>query len=124
MRWRWSDVIDGKEKEKVEEKKKKPIFIRGVELVDLDDYNVLDMKLHCHSNDTDENDVLNPKGMNVGDGGDSSSQSLEPNLGPATEPVPSIVPIHSERPSEATASVLDPLFNAAGKAPHLDAMIV
>jgi hypothetical protein len=55
--------------------------------------------------------------MDVGDGGTSSSQSLEPSLGLATEPVPCAVPIHSERPTEATAAVLDPLFNAAGKAP-------
>jgi hypothetical protein len=38
-------VIDGKGKEKVEEKKKEPIFFMDVELVDLDDYNVPNKKL-------------------------------------------------------------------------------
>ena len=95
-----------------------------MELVDLDDCNVLDMKLYCNSDDTNENDILNPKGMNISDGGGLSSQSLEPNLGPTMEPVPSVVPVHSEHPFEAIASMLDMFFNAAGKAPHLDAMIV
>jgi hypothetical protein len=45
-------------------------------------------------------------------------------LGPAVEPVPSAIPVHSDRFSEATPSIQDPLFNAAGKAPHPDAVIV
>ena len=39
------DVVDEKNKEKVEEKKKEPVFFKGVEFVDLDDYNVPDMRL-------------------------------------------------------------------------------
>jgi hypothetical protein len=39
------DVVDGKGKEKVEEKKKEPVFFMGVELVNLDDYDVPDRKL-------------------------------------------------------------------------------
>jgi hypothetical protein len=118
------DVVDEKGKEKVEEKKKEAVFFKGVELVDLDDCNVPDMKLQCDSNDTDDDDSPNPEDMDVDDGGASSSQCLEPNLGPAPEPVQSAVPVHSGHPFEAAPSVLDPLFNAAGKAPHPDAVIV
>jgi hypothetical protein len=116
------DVVDEKGKEKVEEKKKEPVFFKGVELVDLDD--VPDIKLHCDSDDTDDDNSPNPEDMDVGDGGASSSQCLEPNLGPAPEPVQSTVPVHSGHPFEAAPSVLDPLFNTVGKAPHLDAVIV
>jgi hypothetical protein len=37
---------EGKKKKKVEEKKKEPVFIRGVELINLDDCDVLNMRLH------------------------------------------------------------------------------
>ena len=57
------------------------------------------MKLHYNSNDTDDNNVSNPKDMGIGDGSASSSQCLEPNLGPSADFVPSIVPIHSKCPS-------------------------
>jgi hypothetical protein len=117
-------VIDGKGKEKVEEKKKEPVFFMGVELVDLDDCDVLDGKLQCDSDNTDDDDTPKSEGMDIGYGGASSSQCLEPNLGPTTEPMPSAVPIHGDRPSEATPSVHDPLFNAAGKVPHPDTVIV
>jgi hypothetical protein len=38
--------------------------------------------------------------------------------------VQSAIPVHSGHPFEAAPSVLDPLFNTAGKAPHPDAVIV
>jgi hypothetical protein len=81
------DVVDGKGKEKVEEKKKEPVFIRGVELVDLDDCDVLDMKLHCDSDDMDDDDAPKSEGMDVEDSGASSLQCLEPKLGPVAKPV-------------------------------------
>jgi hypothetical protein len=118
------DVVDEKGKEKVEEKKKEPVFFKGVELVDLDDCDVRDLKLQCDSNDTTNDDSPNPEDMDVGDGGASSSQCLGPNLDPAPELVQSAVPVHSGHPFEAAPSVLDPLFNAAGKAPHPDAVVV
>jgi hypothetical protein len=118
------DFVDEKGKEKVEEKKKEPVFFKGVELVDLDDYDIPNMKLQCDSDDTDDNDAPNPEGMDVGDSGASSSQCLEPNTSPTVEPLQSSVRVHSDHPSEATPSVHDPLFNAAGKAPHPDAVIV
>jgi hypothetical protein len=118
------DVIDEKGKEKVEEKKKEVVFFKGVELVDLDDCDVPDLKLQCDSDDTDDDDSPNPEDMDVGDGGASSSQCLEPNLGPALEPVQSAIPVHNGHPFEAAPSVLGPLFNAAGKALHPDAVIM
>jgi hypothetical protein len=118
------DFVDEKGKEKVEEKKKEPVFFKGVELVDLDDYDVPDMKLQCDNDDTDDDDAPNPEGMDVGDGGASSSQCLEPNTSPAAELLQSSVRVHSDRSFEATPSVYDPLFNAVGKAPHPDAVIV
>jgi hypothetical protein len=66
------DVVDGKGKEKMEEKKKEPIFIKDVKLIDLDDCNIPDMKLHCDSDDTDDDNAPKPEGMDVGDGGASS----------------------------------------------------
>jgi hypothetical protein len=118
------DIVKEKGKEKVEEKKKEAVFFKGVELVDLDDCDVPDMKLQCDSDDTDDDDAPNPEDMDIGDGGASSSQHLEPNTGPTTEPLQSSVRVHSDRPSEATPSVHDPLFNAAGKAPHPDVVVV
>jgi hypothetical protein len=98
------DVVDEKVKEKMEEKKmeekkKEPVFFMGVELVDLDDCDVPNRKLQCDSDDMDNDD-------------------------PAAEPVQSAVPVHSDHPSEVSPFVHDPLFNAVGKAPHLDAVIV
>jgi hypothetical protein len=82
------------------------------------------MKLHCDSNDMDDDDAPKLEGMDVGDSGASSLQCLEPKLGPTVEPVPFAVPVHSDCPSKATPSVHDPLFNAVGKAPHPDVVIV
>jgi hypothetical protein len=112
------------DKEKVEEKNKEPVFFMAVELVDLDDCDVPDMKLQCNSDDMDVDDAPNPEGMDVSDGGASSSQCLEPNTCPTVEPLQSSVRVHSDRPFEATPPVHDPLFNAARKAPHLDAVIM
>ena len=44
--------------------------------------------------------------------------------GSVAEPLQSSIPIHSDRPSESTPSDIDPLLNVAGKALHLDAVIV
>jgi hypothetical protein len=85
------DVVDEKGTEKVEEKKKEPVFFMGVELVDLDDCDVPNMKLQYDSNDTDDDDAPKLEGMDVGDGSASSLQCLEPNTGPVAEPLQSLV---------------------------------
>ena len=118
------DIVDEKGKEKVEKKKKELVFFKGVELVDLNDCDVPDMKLQCDSNDMDDDGLPNLEDMDVDNNGASSSQCLEPNTSPAMEPLQSLVQVHSDRPSEATPSVHDLLFNAAGKALHLDVVIV
>ena len=46
-------------------KKKELVFIHGVELVDLDDCDVPDMRLECDSEDTDEEEVPNWEEMDV-----------------------------------------------------------
>ena len=118
------DVVDHKSKEKVEEKKKDLVFFKGVELVDLDDYNVPDMRLQCDNKDTDDDNAPNPDDMDVGDSNASSSQCLEPNTGPVVESLQFLVRVHSDHAFEATPSVHDSLFNTVGKAPHPNAIIV
>ena len=94
------DVGDGKGKEKVEEKGKEPVFFMGVPLVDLDDLDVSDNRLHCDNSSSNDNGAISLEGMDVGNGSASSSQCLEPESGPATEPLQYSVPIHNDRPSE------------------------
>lgn len=43
------------------------MFIKGVELVNLDDYKVPDMKLYCDSDETNDINIVNPGGMHIGD---------------------------------------------------------
>ena len=69
----------------MEEKKREPVFFKGVELVDLDDCDIPDMRLQCDSNDTDEDHTPNPKDMDVDNGSASSSQCLESNTGLVVE---------------------------------------
>jgi hypothetical protein len=118
------DAVDRMGKDKEEEKKKELVFFMGVELVDLDDCDVPDRKLQCDNDDTDDDDALKLEGMDVGDGSASSSQCLDPNLGPAADLVQCAVLVECEHLPKATPSVVDPLFNAARKAPHPDAVIV
>jgi hypothetical protein len=68
----------------------------GVELVDLEDYDVPDRKLQCNNNDTDDDNALKSEGMDVSDGSASSLQYLELNFGPLAELVPTAVSVHSE----------------------------
>jgi hypothetical protein len=63
-----------------------------VELVDLDDCDVPDRKLQCDSDDTNDDGAPKPEGMDVDNGGASSSQCLDPNLGPAADPMQCVVP--------------------------------
>ena len=85
------DVVDEKDKEKVEEKKKDPVFFKGVEFVDLDDCDVPDMRLQCDNKDTDDDNTQNLDDMDVGDGGASNLQCLEPSIGHVVESLQSLV---------------------------------
>jgi hypothetical protein len=66
---------------KVEQKKKGLMFIGDVELVNLDDYKVLDKRLQCDNNNTDDKDIMNPEGMDVDNGAASCLQNWELDMG-------------------------------------------
>ena len=90
----------------------------------MDDCEVLDTKLQCNNRNTDDDKVSSSEGMDVAKDNESCSQIVESNLAMATKLVPSLVLVHTEPPSEASVAGMDPLFNAARKAYHLDAVIV
>jgi hypothetical protein len=116
--------ITDKGKEKVDEKMKELVFIRGVELVDLDDCDVTDRKLQYNSTNSDDDESSNADGVGVHDGPRSCSQTMDSNDEPTSKSVAPEVGEHSEPHTTPTTSIDDALFNAAGKAPHPDAVIV
>ena len=118
------DVSDKKSKAKMEEKKKEPVFFKGVPLIDQDDCDVFDKRLHCNNDDSNDDDTPKLEDMDIGDGGAFSLQCLEPKASPAAEPLQSSVRVHNDHHSKAIPSSNDPLSNATGKAPHLDVVIV
>jgi hypothetical protein len=119
-----AEYVTDKGKEKMEEKKKEPVFIGGVELVDLDDCDVFDKKLQCDNIDSDDDEGPNADDIGVRDGPRSCSQTMDANDESASRSVAPEVGEYSEPHTTSIASVEDPLFNAAGKAPHPDAVIV
>jgi hypothetical protein len=80
--------------------------------------------LLCYNDDTNDKLVPNLEGMDVYDGTRMYLQIVEMDLGKATELESSLLGIRIELLSEGSASVMDPLSNAARKAPPLDAIIV
>jgi hypothetical protein len=116
--------VTDKGKEKVDEKLKEPVFIEGVELVDLDNCDVTDRKLQCDSTNSDDDKSPNADDVGVHDGPGSCSQTMDSNDEPASRSVALEVGEHSEPHTTPTTSIDDALFNAAGKAPHPDAVIV
>jgi hypothetical protein len=72
-----SERVKDKGKQKGEEKTKDPVFIRGVELINLDDCDVLDRKLQCDSTNLDDDEGPNAGGIGVHDGPGSCSQTME-----------------------------------------------
>jgi hypothetical protein len=105
-------------------KKKEPVFIYRVELVDLDDCDVPDRRLQCDSEDTDEEEAPNWEEMDVDDGAPSSVQIVGPSSSTTSAPVLAAVPVQTHPLVESSGGFSDPLFNAVGKAPHPDAIIV
>jgi hypothetical protein len=116
--------VADKGKEKVDEKMKEPVFIEGVELVNLDDCDVTDRKLQCNNTDSNDEDSPNADDVGVRDGPGSCSQTMDSNDELASRSVALEVGEHSEPHTMPTTSIDDALFNAAGKAPHSDAVIV
>jgi hypothetical protein len=118
------ESVTDKGKEKVDEKMKEPVFIGGVELVDLDDCDVTNRKLQCDSTDSDDNKSSNAGSVGVRDGPGSCSQTMDSNDEPVSRAVAPEVGKHSEPHTTPTTSIDDTLFNTAGKAPHPDVVIV
>jgi hypothetical protein len=116
--------VTDKGKEKVNEKMKEPVFIRGVELVDLDDCDVTYRKLQCDNTDLDDDESPNADGVGVRDGPGLCSKSMDSSDELAAKSVAPEVGEHSEPHITPTAFIDDAFFNAASKAPHLDAVIV
>jgi hypothetical protein len=105
-------------------KRKEPVFLGGVELVDLDDCDVPDRRLQCDSEDTDDEDVPNREEMDADVGAPSCGQTVGPSSSTASAQVSAAVPLQTDPLVESSVGFSDPLFNAAGKAPHPNAVIV
>jgi hypothetical protein len=118
------ECVMDKGKQKVEEKKKEPMFIRGVELVGLDDCDVLDRKLQCDSDDLDDDEDPNTNGIRVRDGPGSCSQTMEANDESTSMSMAPKVGEHFEPHTTTTVAVEDLLFNTVGKNPHPGVVIV
>jgi hypothetical protein len=101
-----------KGKHKVEEKTKELVFIGGVELVDLDNYDVSDKKLQCGSTDSDDDEGPNAGGIRVHDGPGSCSQTMETNDESTSMSVALEVGEHSEPLTTTTDVVEDPVLGA------------
>jgi hypothetical protein len=93
------DHIEGKEEEKVEHKKKEPVFIKGVELIDLDDCEVLDMMLRCDNDHMDDDNVPNPRGVDVGDSATLCLQTRVVRMPICPPRPPTRSPVTLDRPS-------------------------
>jgi hypothetical protein len=93
-----------------EEKKKEPVFIGGVELVDLDDCDVPYRKLQCDSTDSDDDEDPNVDGIGICDGPGSCSQIMEANDESASRLVAPEVGEHSKPHTTPTTAVEDPPF--------------
>jgi hypothetical protein len=105
-------------------KKKEAVFLGGVELVDLDDCDVPDRRLQCDSEDTNDDKAPNREDMDVDVSAPSCVQTVGPSSSTASAQVLPAIPVQTDPLVESSGGFLDPLFNAAGKAPHSDAVIV
>jgi hypothetical protein len=103
---------------------KEPVFIGGVELVDLDDCDVTNRKLQCDSTNSDDDESPNAVGVGVRDGPGSCSKTMDSSNEPAARSVVPEVGEYFEPYTMPIAFIDDALFNAVGKAPHPDAVIV
>jgi hypothetical protein len=97
-------VHDAEEKEddtsEGSKKRKEPVFLGGVELVDLDDCDVPDRRLQCDSKDTNNEDVPNREGMDANVGAPSCRQTVGPSSSTASAQVSAAVPLQTDPPVE------------------------
>ena len=116
--------IKDKGKEKINERMKEPMYIGGVTLVNLDNIEVSDKVLMMDTSESDDDVSPNLDGVGVCDGPGSSSQAMDSNVESASRLVAPEVVVYPEPCTTPTASIDNPLLNAAGKAPHPDAVVV
>jgi hypothetical protein len=116
--------IEGDDTSEGSKKKKEPLFVGGVELVDLDNCDVPDMRLQYESEDTDDDEAPNREDMDVDVGPPSYAQTVRPSSSTASAQVSPAIPVQTDPLVESSGGFPDPLFNAAGKGPHPDAVIV
>ena len=123
-RERAGERVSNKGKKKVNEKMKELVYIRGVPLVNLDDYDVTNNKLLYDSSDSDDNISPNADGVGVRDGLGSCSQTMDANVESTSKLMSPEVGKHSEPHTMPTTSINNPLFNALDKALHPDVVVV
>ena len=102
--------VTDKRKQKFNEKMKELVFIRGIELVDLDDYDVTERKLQCDSSNLDDDNSPNVDGVGICDGPGSCSQTMDSNDKSASRLVGSEVREHSEPHTMPIASIETPFL--------------
>jgi hypothetical protein len=90
----------------------------------LDDCDIPDRRLQCDSKDIDDEEAPNREEMDVDVGAPSYMQTVGPSSSTASAQVSAAVPVQTDPLVESSGGFSDPLFNAAGKAPHPDAVIV
>jgi hypothetical protein len=113
----YDEEKEGDDTSEGSKKKKEPVFLGGAELVDLDDCNVPDRRLQCDNKDIDNEEAPNWEEMDVDVGAPSCVQTVRPSSSTASAQVSPAVPIQTDPLVESSNGFLDPLFNAAGKAP-------
>ena len=116
--------IKDKGKGKVNEKLKELVFIGSISLVDLDDIEVSEKNLMIDISESDDDVSSNPDSIGVRGGPRLCSQAIDSNVEPTSTLVALEIGEHPEPYTTPTASIDDPLFNAANKALHPDVVVV
>ena len=105
-------------------KKEELVFLGGIPLVDLDDCDIPNERLLTNNEDSDNKEALNQEDMDVDVGAPSCMQTVWPNSSTASVQVSPAILVQTGPLIESSGGIPDPLFNAAGKAPHPDAVIM
>ena len=77
-------------------KKREVVFLGGVKLVDLDDCNILDMRLQCDNEDTDDNKAPNQEDMDVDIDAPSCVQIVGPSSSTTAARVSIAIPVQTD----------------------------
>ena len=90
----------------------------------MDDCDIPDKRLQRNIEDTNDEEAPNWKDMDVDIGAPLYAQTVHPNLSTNSAQGLPAVPVQTDLLVESSAGFPNPLFNAGGKAPHPDAVIV